>query len=381
MPSRYCATRSIATWLCSGSAISTNSVRITSSQPSARHAGNHFQNSSNGRLAMNLQTHRRGFVAAALAAGLLAHPLAGWAQKSNYPDRAVRVIVPFVPGGNADSSARIFAEAYGKQLGQSFIVENKGGAGGMIGATQMVRATPDGYTIMIGTTGPIVSSWQLAGKTASYSLQDMKPVALLTQVPDVIVTKAGSSIKSYADLVAYAKAHSGALKFGHPGNGTAGHVNILQMQKALSQQFVIAAYRGAGPAVQDLLGGQLDAVATDLPSALQLIKAGQLRAVSVVFPQRVESLPEVPTMAELKQPEVDIAPFTATMAPKDTPPEAIARLVDASNAALDDPAVRKRIEDIGGVPVKMSGAKFDQFLDRQVETYRALIASGLLKVE
>jgi tripartite-type tricarboxylate transporter receptor subunit TctC len=330
---------------------------------------------------MIFQNKRRILFATAIAANLLAYPLASWAQQSGYPDHAVRVIVPFVPGGNADSSARIFAEAYGKQMKQSFIVENKGGAGGMIGATQMVRAAPDGYTIMIGTTAPIVASWQLAGKSASYSLKDMKPVALLTQVPDVIVTKAGSPLKSYADLVAYAKAHPGALKFGHPGNGTAGHVNILQMQKALAQKYIIAAYKGAGPAVQDLLGGQLDAVATDLPSALQLIKGGQLQAVAVVFPQRVPSLPEIPTMVELKQPEVDIAPFTATMAPRDVPPAVVARLVDASNAALDDPAVRKRVEDIGGIPMKMSGAAFDQFLARQTETYRALVASGLLTAE
>ncbi|MFC4275635.1 tripartite tricarboxylate transporter substrate binding protein [Achromobacter aloeverae] len=329
---------------------------------------------------MILHRHRRT-LATAIAASVLAYPLMGWAQESSYPTHAVRVIVPFVPGGNADSSARIFAEAYGKQLGQSFIVENKGGAGGMIGASQMVRAEPDGYTIMIGTTAPIVASWQLAGKSASYGLKDMKAVALLTQVPDVIVTKANSPLKSYADLVAYGKAHPGALKFGHPGNGTAGHVNILQMQKALSQKFIIAAYKGAGPAVQDLLGGQLDAVATDLPSALQLIRAGQLRALAVVFSQRVASLPDVPTMAELKQPDVDIAPFTATMAPRGVPPAVVARLVDASNAALDDPAVRKRVEDIGGVPVKMSGGDFDQFLERQTETYRGLVSSGLLTAE
>ncbi|ALM84916.1 tripartite tricarboxylate transporter substrate binding protein [Bordetella sp. N] len=330
---------------------------------------------------MKFPAQRRGVFAVAIAATLLAHPLLTWAQKADYPNHAVRVIVPFVPGGNADSSARIFAEAYGKQLNQSFIVENKGGAGGMIGATQMVRATPDGYTIMIGTTAPIVASWQLAGKTASYSLKDMKPVALLTQVPGVIVTKPDSQWKTYADLVAYAKSHPGALKFGHPGNGTAGHVNILQLQKALSEKFIIAAYKGAGPAVQDLLGGQLDVVATDLPSALQLIKGGQLRALAVVFPQRVSSLPDVATMTELKQPEVDIAPFTATMAPRDVPAGVVARLVQASDAALADPAIRKRIEDIGGVPVKMNGAEFEQFLARQTATYQGLVASGLLTAE
>ena len=323
-------------------------------------------------------SRRRTLITATLALGLLGSPLASVAQQDAYPNRPVRVIVPFSPGGNADSSARLFAEAYSRQLGQSFIVENKGGAGGMIGATQMVRSTPDGYTIMIGTTAPIVSSWQMAGKSAGYTLQDMKPVALLSRVPGVIVTKADSPIKSYAELVAQGKAQPGRIKFGHPGNGTAGHVNILQMQKALEQQYIVVPYKGAGPAVQDLMGGQLDAVATDLPSALQLIKAGQLRALAVVFPERVPALANIPTTAELKQPEVDIAPFTAVLAPRDVPDAVVERLVAANNAALADAALRKRVEDIGGVPSNMSGEELDKFLQSQVETYRGLVESGLL---
>src|SRR5690606_26762661 len=330
---------------------------------------------------MKLHLRRRTVLASAVAVNLFVHPLVAWSQLADYPTHAVRVIVPFVPGGNADSTARIFAEAYSKQLGQTFVVENKGGAGGLIGASQMVRAAPDGYTIMIGTTAPIVASWQLAGKAANYGLKDMKAVALLTQVPGVIVTNANSPIKSYSDLVAYAKSHPGELKFGHPGNGTAGHVNILQMQKSLSQKYIGVAYKGAWPAVQDLLGGQLDAVATDLPSALQLIRSGQLQALAVVFPQRVSSLPNVPTMTELKQPQVDIAPFTAVMAPRDTPPGVVKKLVDSTNAILDDPAIGKRIEDIGGVTSKMSGADFEQFLERQTETYRSLIVSGVLHTQ
>lgn len=327
---------------------------------------------------MMKNSRRRTLIAATLALGLLGSPLASVAQQDAYPNRPVRVIVPFSPGGNADSSARLFAEAYSRQLGQSFIVENKGGAGGMIGATQMVRSTPDGYTIMIGTTAPIVSSWQMAGKSAGYTLQDMKPVALLSRVPGVIVTKADSPIKSYAELVAQGKAQPGRIKFGHPGNGTAGHVNILQMQKALGQQYIVVPYKGAGPAVQDLMGGQLDAVATDLPSALQLIKAGQLRALAVVFPERVPALANIPTTAELKQPEVDIAPFTAVLAPRDVPDAVVERLVAANNAALADAALRKRVEDIGGVPSNMSGEELDKFLQSQVETYRGLVESGLL---
>lgn len=330
---------------------------------------------------MTASIHRRSVLVVAAASCLLAMPLAAPAQTGDYPSRPVKVIVPFVPGGNADSTARIFAEAYSKQLGQPFVVDNKGGAGGMLGAAQMVRSDPDGYTIMIGTTGPIVASWQMAGKAASYGLKDMQPVALLTQVPGVLVVNAASSIKSYPDLVAFAKARPGELKFGHPGNGTAGHVNILQMQKALSEKFIIAPYKGAGPAVTELLGGQLDAVATDLPSALQLVKGGKLRALAVVFPQRAPSLPDVPTTAELKQPEIDIAPFTATMAPKNVPAAVVRSLAEASSAALANASVRQRIEEIGAVPASMSGKDFDAFLRRQEETYRNLVASGLLTAE
>lgn len=329
---------------------------------------------------MKIQLTRRTALVAAITTAFTAFPSVH-AQPSSYPSRPVKVIVPFVPGGNADSTARIFAEAYGQRLGQPFVIDNRGGAGGMIGTGQMVRSEPDGYTILMGTTGPIVSSWQMAGKAANYGLKDMKPIALLTLVPGVIVVNAGSPIKTYKDFAARAKSETGGLRMGHPGNGTAGHVNILQMQKALGTSFVIAGYKGAGPAVQDLLGNQLDAVATDLPSALQLIKGGKLRAVGVVFPQRVPSLPEVPTMAESGQPEVDIAPFTAVMAPRAIPQGIVDKLIQTNDAVLADANTRKRVEDIGGVPTRMAPKAFEQFLERQAATYSTLIQSGLLKAD
>ena len=322
----------------------------------------------------------RRAVVAVTASVLTATAPAAMAQKPAYPNHPVKVVVPFTPGGNADSTARIFAEAYAKLFGQSFVVENKGGAGGMIGALQVVRAEPDGYTVLISTTGPIVSSWQLAGKAAAYSLAGLKPVTLLTKVPDVLVVNASSSFKTYADLADSAKKRSG-IKFGHPGNGTAGHVNILQMQKALGAKFILAGYKGSGPAVRDLLGGQLDAVATDLPSVLPFVKAGKLRALGVVFPERVASLPDVPTMAEVHQPEVDIAPFAALMVPRNTPQEIVARLVDASKKVLADATVRQRVAAIGGIPVGLSGAGLDALLKQQVATYADLIKSGLLTTQ
>ncbi|BFO55471.1 tripartite tricarboxylate transporter substrate binding protein [Acidovorax sacchari] len=328
---------------------------------------------------------RRAALAATLATPLALslaplQPARAQSAKDGYPARPVKVVVPFVPGGNADSTARIFAEAYAQRLGQPFVIDNRGGASGMIGALQVVRSEPDGYTLLMGTTAPIVSSWQLAGK-AAYGLKDMKAVALLTLVPGVLVVNAESSFKTYQDFVAHARAHPGEVRIGHPGNGTAGHVNILQIQKALGTPFVIAGYKGAGPAVQDLLGRQLDAVATDLPSALQLVKGGKLRALGVVFPQRVPSLPDVPTMAEARQPEVDIAPFTAVMAPRNVPQAIVDRIVATNDAVLADAATRKRVEDIGGVPTRMATADFEQFLARHAATYAALIHSGLLTAD
>lgn len=327
---------------------------------------------------MNLPLNRRTALASTLAACLT--PLAR-SQPTDYPSRAVKVIVPFVPGGNADSTARIFAEAYGQRLGQPFVIDNRGGAGGMIGASAMVRSEPDGYTLMMATTGPIVASWQLAGKAATYSLRDMQPVALLSLVPGVLVVHAASAFRSVQDFANAAKARTGEVRIGHPGNATAGHVNILQLQKALGTKFITVSYKGAGPAVQDLLGQQLDAVATDLPSALQLVKGGKLRALGVVFSQKVPSLPDVPTMAEAGQPDVDIAPFTAVMAPRAVPPAVVAKLVATSRAALGDAGIRKRVEDIGGVPLHLAGAEFEKFLAGQAATYASLIQTGVLTAE
>ncbi len=314
------------------------------------------------------------------AAALAVAPLSWTAQaQERYPSRPVKVVVPFAPGGNADTTARIFTEALSKQLGQPFVVDNKGGAGGMIGAAAAVKAAPDGYTLLCATPGPILSAWQMAGPSASYTLADMRAVALLTVVPNVLVVNAASPIKDFADLAQRAKASQKPLPVGHPGNGTTGHVSLLQLQKALSVEFTIAGYKGSGPAVIDLLGGQLDFVATDLPSALQLIKSGKLRAIAVIGRQRAPSLPDVPSTAELRYLQVDATNFTAIMAPNRVPDAVVQRLADGVRTALDTETVRKQIDDIGTMPVRMTTAEFENFLQQQAATYSSLVKAGLLK--
>lgn len=301
--------------------------------------------------------------------------------QEKYPAKPVRVIVPFTPGGNADSTARIFGETLSRFLGQPFVIDNRGGAGGMIGTSAVVSAEADGYTLLCATPGPILSAWQLAGKAASYSLSDMRPVAMLTLVPNVLVVNETSSVKSIKDLAAVVERRPKDLRCGHPGNGTTGHVNILQLQKALKADFVIAGYKGSGPAVQDLIGGQLDVVATDLPAAQQLIKAGRLRAIATVGRQRALALPELPTMSEARLPDVDATNFTALMGPRNMPLEAVKRIAEAVSTAIDTEALRNKIADIGTIATRMSGQELDRFLAREAGTYTSLIQSGLLRPE
>ena len=332
---------------------------------------------SDKRKHVSRRTVLLGAAASALTAAIPATALG----QPKYPAKPVKVIVPFPPGGNADTTARIFAEALSAQLGQPFVVDNRGGAGGMIGAAAAVKSEADGYTLLCATPGPILSAWQMAGKSATYSLADMRAVAMLTLVPNVLVVNESSPVRSFSDLVGLARSRPKDLKCGHPGNGTTGHVNILQLQRQLKAEFIIAAYKGGAPVIQDLMGGQLDLVATDLPSAQALIKAGRLRAIAVVSRQRAPSLPEVPTTAEAKAPEVDAANFTAIMGPRNMPADAALRIAEAVRVALDDAATRKKIDDMGSIAAPMSTAELEQFLARQSAIYASLIQSGLLRAE
>lgn len=319
------------------------------------------------------------FASLALAGLLVAAARAQTADR--YPSRPVRVFVPFPPGGNADSSTRIFTEALARQFGQSFVVENRGGAGGLIGGTAAARAEPDGYTLFGSTTGPLVSAWQLAGRSAPYTLADLRVAAVLNTSPIFLVVRADSPIRSFEDLARAAAARPGTLRWGHPGNGTTGHVTILQLQQSLRTEFVIVSYRGGGPAAQDLLGGQLDALAADIPSVMGLIRAGNLRAIAVTSPQRIAPTPDVPTLAELGRAEVNSTNFTAFMVPRNTPDHVIERIAAAVQSALADAAVLRQLDAIGTFPPGMTNAEFAGYLQRQVEVYAGLIQSGLLRNE
>lgn len=331
-----------------------------------------------------MSINRRQIIGRTALLAALAPPVARIARAqsaADYPSRPVKLVVPFVPGGNVDSTSRIFTEALSKILGQNFIVENRGGANGMIGAAAVARSEPDGYTLLGSSTGPLLAAWQLVGKSAQYSLDDLRVVAVLNTTPNVIVVNENSAIKNFGDLLRISADRSGSLKWGHPGNSTSGHVSIIQFQKASGADHVVAGYKGAAPAVQDLLGGQLDVVATDLPAVLQLLRAGNLRAIAVTSDERTPFLPDVPTMKELGKPEASTAIFTAIMAPKAAPDAVVARVSEGVRQALASPAVQKQLADIGTSDPGMTPAEFANYLQREAGVFKSLVQSGQLQNE
>ena len=323
---------------------------------------------------------RRILVLSGLAAGVLASR--GWAaDPPSYPDKPIRLIVPFAPGGNADLTGRLFAEALGKRLGQQVVVENRGGAGGAIGAEAAAQSAPDGYTLVLGSTGTFLSSPRMTGGKPPYSLASFAPVALLSTSPMVIVTNANGPYKDWPALLAGLRARPGTITIGHPGNGSTNHLALLQLQKALGVRFNSIPYKSTGLALNDLLAGQIDAVMDQIPASIGHVRGGRLHAVAVTTAKRAQQLPDTPTVAEL-----GAAGFAATtpivlMAPAGTPPAVVKTLNDAVAAALADPGVRDKLAGLGAETEALTPQALGDLLRREDRFVDELAQSGLLKTE
>ncbi len=304
----------------------------------------------------------------------------GFAQ-AGYPDKPVRLVVPFAPGGNADLTGRLFTEALGKRLGQQVIVENRGGAGGAIGAEAVAKSAPDGYSLVLGSTGTFLVSPRMTGGKPPYTLASFAPVALLSTSPMDFVINAGNPIKDWPGMLAYLRANPGKLTVGHPGNGSTNHLALLQMQKALDVRFNIIPYKSNGLALNDLLAGQIDAVIDQVPASIGHIRGGRLRAIVVTTARRAGQLPDVPTLQE-----TGVKDFAATtpivlMAPAGTPPDIVKKLNDAVADALSDPAVKEKLNNLGAETEALTPQQLSSFLQQEDALIDDLQKSGLLKVE
>jgi tripartite-type tricarboxylate transporter receptor subunit TctC len=328
---------------------------------------------------------RRRVLATAAAATTAALAFAVRAQGA-WPGKPVRIVVPFAPGGTTDILARALAPELSRVFGQQFIVDNKPGAGGNVGAEQVARSAPDGYTLLMGTVGTHGINQSLYPKLPFDPIKDFAPVTLVAGVPNVLVMNPAKAeaekINSVADLIRYAKAHPGKLNMASSGNGTSIHLSG-ELFKSMTGTFMLHfPYRGSGPALLDLIGGTMDLMFDNLPSAMPQIKAGKLKALAVTSAQRSAALPDVPTIAEAGPVKgFDASSWFGLLAPAGTPAEIVNKLQQESAKALGTPALKERLLAQGAIPSGMPPAEFAAYIAAETKKWAQVVKVSGAKVD
>jgi tripartite-type tricarboxylate transporter receptor subunit TctC len=299
--------------------------------------------------------------------GFLLGASSGLAQP--YPSRPVTVIVPYAPGGNTDVVARLVLEHMSQSLGQRLFVENVSGAGGTTGSARAARANPDGYTLLVGQMGTHGAAVPLYPNLAYHPLDDFAPISQLSDTPIGVFARKDFPADDLQEFIAQLRADPDKVNQGHAGVGSTSHVSCLFFSNLIGVRPTQVAYRGSGPALNDLIAGQFDFMCDQIPHAVPQVQAGNLKLYAIATPERSPALPDVPTTIEAGLPKFQASGWNAMFAPKGTPPEIVARLADAANKALSDPPTRKRLEEIGAVLPKQPGP----------EALRALVASEIEK--
>lgn len=310
---------------------------------------------------------KKAFTAFVAACSLAASAFAA------YPDKPVTLLVPFPPGGSTDLIARMVAPKVQEKLGGSFLVDNKGGAGGTIGTAMVKRAAPDGYTLLVTSLGPLVIGPHLMKNVAYDATKDFDYITVAVQAPNVLAVPASSPHKSLADLLAYEKAHPGKMTFASSGNGSSDHLTAELFWQQSGTSGVHVPYKGGGPATTDLIGGQVDASFMNINAAMPHLKAGKLRALAITSTKRSPLLPDVPTLEEAGVKGVVVTSWQAFAAPKGIPADIRTKLHDAVVAALNDPANKARLLDLGFEIVGNTPEQFKQFQASEFARWKKLI--------
>lgn len=303
------------------------------------------------------------------------------AAADTFPNRPVRIVVPYAPGGNVDISARIISPSLGEVLGQTIVVDNRPGAGGNIGTTMVAKATPDGHTLLVGSSGPLSVNPVIFKSLPYDSLKDFAPVSTVQAVPLVVLASPKSSINSIADLVAAAKARPGKVTMASAGSGSTNHFAIELLAHMANVRLVHVPYKGSGPALSELLGGQVETMIDQLAASIGYVRDGRLKVLAVTTTQRAAALPSVPTLEELGYKGYQASTLLGILAPAGTPKPVVDKLNTAMRKVMDNPAVAERFRGLGANPGASSPEEFSARIRAELRQWQDLVTKVNLKFE
>jgi len=309
---------------------------------------------------------------------------AGPAQAQEWPSRPITMVVSAAAGGPIDVFGRVMAERMSQLLGQRVEIENVPGAGAMLGGQRVARAAPGGYTMLLGTIATHAHSQTLYRKPLYDAVNDFAPVALIAELPLVLITRNDLPVNSFDEFVAYARANPGRMNYGSAGAGSATHLGCMVLASAIGASFQHIPYRGTGPAMQDLQGGRIDFLCEIIVTAVPQIQAGKVKALAVLSSGRAAVLPDAPTVVEKKLPAAQAYSWTAFFLPKGTPAPIVAKMHEATVAAMDTPAVRDQLQALGSVivtPDRRSPEYLAGFVKSEIEKWAAPIKASGVSVE
>lgn len=305
---------------------------------------------------------------------------ASFAQTTDYPNKPIKVVVTFPPGGSSDAIIRILSTRLNDKLGHPLVLENRPGAGGNIGLSAVAKAAPDGYMLGVGAAGGLTANSSLYPQMPFDVAKDFAPITMLASIPFVLVGHPSVPADNMQQLIALAKSQPGKVSIGHGGNGTAMHLSTALFTQMADIKLIEVPYRGSGPAAMDTLSGQIQLSVTDLAAALPHIKAGKLKAFAVTSPKRLSNLPDVPTLSESGLTGYDSTGWFGLVAPTGTPPQIIQRLHAEFTAALNDESIKSQMRQNGMEPIATSIEGFDSYIKSETQKWAKVIKQANIKL-
>lgn len=327
-----------------------------------------------------MRMNRRQLIGMAAVGGLA--PFEMVAAQAAYPSKTITLVVPFAPGGAVDNSGRLIAERLSRVLGTPVVVDNKAGAGGAIGSSYVAKAAPDGYTLIVTSQSTHVVNPAVNPKLPYDALNDFAPITLIDRLANVLLVNANLPVRSFGELVKYAQANPQALSYASAGIGSVSHLSMELLKTQANLPMTHIAYRGAGPALVDLLSGQVQLTWNNLSSNLPNIRNGKLRALAVAAPKRVPQLPDVPTFAELNLPDLNLTSWTGLAAPAKTPDAVVQRIYQAMRTIINEPDTQSVWQDKGMmVPEDVTPAAYRAEIADRIKFYQRIAQANKIVIE